>query len=190
MGKTRRALYGKQRGGFNPLKAAVLAAVAALASTPAQGFVSWRELTSGRMPPERIKEVSGKVVGWLAEHRPVGLAERTLQKVDTVLTELNTELSTAMPGPSILGEMFTITGTLPSDIKFGDTVRVESSFTDEDDDGNPVVMYSVKRQSDINDAATSERTYDVRADQVTLTPVKRGGRAIRKQQRKTLRRKK
>jgi hypothetical protein len=92
---------------------------------------------------------------------------------------------------------YTITGSnLERDLISSDpkkpmiVIFKESKFYedyDDDENGNPRsdLFYIVQKESDLKDEANRERTYQVLASDVELTPVKDGGR----KRRKTLRRK-
>lgn len=208
MGKTRRKLYGKsrtrQRGGAGKRWVLLLAALAALKGAHAEdpGF---RQLVTDWWTSETVAEsadrshILGKYIADMKWVPTTNLWTSEASVPDDVYApppESAKDKAEDVVAPYLLteGATYTITGTLPGDIGSGSKVVFKRSYTilDDDEDGNEVAttMYEVQRESDANDPANSERTYDVSADEVTLTPVKQGGRASRKQQRKTLRRKK
>lgn len=189
MGKTRRKLYGRsrrrQRGGVCRSKLLLAAAAAGLSMASAEDAVPLRQLVKNY-----LEEGS-----WAASK---ALADRLVEAPYHVLDYFPTfslesvksdeSCETAAPSDLTEGATYTITGTLPQDIGSGSRVVFKRSYTIiDDDDGKAVTttMYEVQRESDVNDPATSDRTYEVSGDEVTLTPVKEGGK-----RRKTLRRKK
>jgi hypothetical protein len=207
MGKTRRKLYGRskrrQRGGGSRWWV-LLGALAALQGAHAEDpglrdrIAKWWNSETIRESAQNSIDVADYITSmkW-APTSDLWTSEASVSDdVYAPPPESAKDKAEDVVAPYLLteGATYTITGTLPGDIGSGSRVIFKRSYTmiDEDDDGNEVTttMYEVQRESDVNDPANSERTYDVSADEVTLTPVKQGGRASRKQQRKTLRRKK
>lgn len=87
----------RRRGGANPLKAIVLAALAGLSLQQPSSALTWSELTSGPMPKERIEEVASNVVEWVSLNRPKGFVESMIPKFASTLETVNQELSGSIP---------------------------------------------------------------------------------------------
>jgi hypothetical protein len=199
MGKTRRKLYGRsrrrQRGG-GVCKWVLIGAVAALSGAHADD-IGFR----------------GRVSNWWYNPKPldtgpsVELAKYIVDMKWMPSLNIYPETCTVPSGideakvvePYILeqNKRYTITGSnLERDLISSDpkkpmiVIFKESKFYedyDDDENGNPRsdLFYIVQKESDLKDEANRERTYQVLASDVELTPVKDGGR----KRRKTLRRK-
>jgi hypothetical protein len=83
----------RRRGGANPLKAVVLAALAGLSLQQPSAALTWSELTNGPMPKARIEEVASNIVKWVDVNRPKGIVEWTLPQLASTLETVNRELS-------------------------------------------------------------------------------------------------
>lgn len=177
-GKTQRRR--RQRGGINPLKTAVLAALSALSLQQPSSALSWSEL-SKPMSKERIDEVAGNVVKWISENRPVGVVEASLPKVTSTLEDMKTwlEPTPAVPSSGLTASQMKNRATYTWN---GQTFEVNTW----EPKGNDILVST----------STGQRLTIPMKDPVTLVSgpdedyVNEGGRRRRRSRRKTLRRKK